>query len=83
MLVAIYKILQEIREIAKNTKQATEWFLEDFDEMRESVREKGLRLRFFLNFFRGLFEIKERMRPQRKRRIVREVVDTSDEPLDE
>ena len=55
LMFQIYRLLQEIREIARHTRQGAEWLLEDFDEMRGAVREKGLRLRFFIDFFRGLF----------------------------
>lgn len=60
IMFQVYKLLQEIRQIARTTRQGAEWLLEDFDEMREAVREKGLRLRFFLDFFRGIFERKSR-----------------------
>ncbi len=58
LTLQVYWLLKEIREIARHTRQASEWLLEDFDEMRDAIKEKGIRLRFFLNFFRGLFERK-------------------------
>lgn len=77
----IYRVLKEIERIAKNTSQATEWILEDFDEMREAIREKGLRLRFFLNFFKGLFERNSRATRSSKRRATR--VEDEDDGLED
>lgn len=74
LMAQIYFLLKEIREIARHTRQGAEWLLEDFDEMREAIKEKGIRLRFFLDFFRGLFERKrgEPRRTKRTARVLRE-----------
>ncbi len=81
LMYQIHRLLKEIHAIARHTRQGTAWLLEDFDEMREAVREKGLRLRFLLNFFRGLFEQYERPRRRSRRE---EVIDDGDiDDLDE
>ena len=83
LIAQIYWLLKEIRTIARHTRQGAEWILEDFDEMREAIKEKGIRLRFFLDFFRGLFERRVYPRRREKRNKIREEQGNTDPGLSE
>ena len=58
VMVQIYHILKEVKEIARQTRQGAEGILEDLDDIRDAVRSKGFGIRTLFNVFRGIFEKK-------------------------
>lgn len=54
LMVYIIKIARDIKYITSRAKEEADLISEDLSELRQNVREKGAKMKYFLSFFNNL-----------------------------
>jgi predicted Holliday junction resolvase-like endonuclease len=54
LIVYIIKISRDIKYISKRARNEADLISQDLSELRENVKEKGLKLKYLMSFFNNL-----------------------------
>jgi len=64
-LIYLVKILSDIRKISAHVNEETILFRKDLGDLRTEVRADGFKIKYFIDFFTGLFGRKKSSRSKK------------------
>ena len=62
------RILKDIKHISSITKKESNIISEELSELRESIKSKGTKVKYFLHFFDKIFGGSKKQKPKRKKK---------------
>ena len=54
LIIYIIKISRDIKHITRKAKNQADLISEDLSELRDNIKEKGAKLKYFMSFFNNL-----------------------------
>jgi predicted Holliday junction resolvase-like endonuclease len=54
LIIYIIKISKDIRYISQKAKNEAELISQDLSELRDNIKDKGMKLKYFMSFFNNL-----------------------------